>query len=469
MKYFLFNPPTGLYDRADRCQAPIEEEGIRMVRPPMDLAYMAAMVKKVGQIAVIKDYPSEGKNFDDFLSDLNDIKPDVLILSATTPTLDLDLKSCSLAKEFDRNILTIAKGGDFYLSDKEVLTKFEDLDIVVCGESEEVIYEIAKGRDLKEVKGIIYRKGREIIKNSARPLLKNLDNLPFPARELLKKELYCFPDTGLPYALIIAGRGCPGNCIFCLVGKVSGKKLRARSVKNVVDEVEYCVQDLGISTFFFRADTFTWDKEWVIHFCQEIQKRKLKIRWGTNSRVDTIDEEMIKLMKTAGCDIIGFGIESGNQEILNKIKKGITLGKSKTAVELCHHFKIKTLLFFVLGFPWDDKKTIGDTIKFAKRLPGTFYNFSFAYPFPGTELEKFAKKYKLFVQQSLLGYDYAKPALKTLFLSDKLLIYYKKKALRKILFSPNYIWRVISQINSPKEFFNYFHNAWLNIRKLVLV
>jgi len=466
-KVLLINPPTGVYDRADRCQAPIEEEGIEMIRPPINLAYMGAMIEKAGHRAVIKDYPAEGGKVTDFENDLKKIKPNLLVLNVTTPTLDSDLALCKVSKKIDKKIMIIAKGAHFYEFDKKVLSNFDDLDLVIRGEPELVIEEIVKGKDFKKIKGISYRRGKRVYRNKERPFLEDLDSLPFPARHLLNNKLYRFPDTNLPYALILTGRGCPYSCIFCLVGKVSGKKLRTRSVKNVLQEIENCISNFHIKTFFFRADTFTWKKDWVVEFCNGLIKRNLKIRWGTNSRVDTVDEEIIRLMKKAGCDIIGFGIESGNQEILNKMKKGITLEQSRKAVRLCHQCGIKTLLFFVLGLPWDNKKTIKETINFAKELPGTFYNFSIAYPFPGTEFAEIAKKNSLLTKNSLYGFDFARPAIKTFFLSNDDLVFYRRKALKSIYFRPKYILRVLSQARSPRELANYILAGVNKAKKLI--
>lgn len=466
-KVLLIYPPTGVYDRADRCQAPIEEEGIEMIRPPMDLAYMAAMIEKAGKKAIIKDYPAERKGIGDFKNDLRKIKPDILVLSVTTPTLDSDIRCCTLAKKINLEIITIAKGAHFYEFDKEILASFGDLDVVIRGETEFAIYEIVKGERFKDIQGISYRRGKRIIRNKERPFLEDLDSLPLPARHLLNNELYRFPDTGLPYALILSGRGCPGGCIFCLVGKVSGKKLRVRSVKSIIEEIETCLKDFNIRTFFFRADTFTWNKDWVIEFCEALVKKNLKIRWGTNSRVDTIDREMIIMMKKAGCDVIGFGIESGNQEILDKMRKNITLEDSRKAVELCNKYGIKTLLFFIIGLPWEDKNTIDETINFAKELPGTFYNFSIAYPFPGTEYAKITKENSLLAKHSLYGFDYANPAVKTFFLSNEDLIFYRKEALKQIYCRPIYVWRVLRQIKSLNELGNYIREGLIKTRKLI--
>lgn len=467
MKVLLINPPTGIYDRADRCQAPIKEEGIEMVRPPMDLTYMAAMVEKAGGKAMIKDYPAESLEFADFENDLIRVGPDILVLSVTTPTMEEDLRCCRIAKKINPQILTVAKGAHFYVFDKEVLRKYPFLDIVIRGEAEMAVFDIARGKSLKNIAGISFREGKLIIRNPSRPFLDNLDKLPFPARHLIHNNLYRFPDTNEPYALVMVGRGCPGRCIFCLVGEVSGKKLRTRSVENVLEEIKLCVEDYQIRTFFFRADTFTWRRSWVVNFCQKLIGLGVKIRWGTNSRVDTLDRELVFLMKKAGCDIIGLGIESGSQEILTKMGKGTSLSEAKLAVNLCQEAGIKTLLFFILGLPWENAKTVRETIDFAKELPGTFYNFSLAYPFPGTKFATLAERYHLLIKDSLFGFDYAKPATRSLFLSCQDLENYRCQALREVYYRPAYVLRILSQARSWREFFNYLRHGFIKTVKLI--
>ncbi len=455
----LINPPTGIYDRADRCQAPIEDEGIEMIRPPMDLAYMAAMVEKAGGKAIIRDYPAEKKGWKDFQADLKLFKPDFLVISVTTPTLNLDLRSSAIAKKLNPEIITLAKGAHFYEFDKKILSNYRHLDLVIRGEAEPIIEEIIKGVPFSKIRGITYRQGKKIFRNRERPFIADLDRLPFPARHLLNNDLYRFPDTNEPYALVLSGRGCPGQCIFCLVGKVSGNVLRTRSVKKIIGEIESCIKDFGIKTFFFRADTFTWKRKWVFDFCDGVISKRLGIRWGTNSRVDTLDEEMVIKMRQAGCEVVGLGIESGCQEMLDKMGKNITLKETTQAVEICHKHGLKTLLFFIIGLPWESKETIERTIDFAKKLPGTFYNFSLAYPFPGTKLAEIAEKNNLLTKSSLYGFDYANPAIKTFFLSSKELIYFRKKALKQIYFRISYFMRVLGQIHSFRELRNYFFSG----------
>lgn len=466
-KALLINPPTGKYMRDDRCQAPVESMTAQPARAPMDLAYMAAMLEQVGVICKIRDYPLENVSWGEFIHDLKKINPNFLIISTTTPTLDYDMKACKLAKEFNKGIVTMAKGAHIVENAEEVLKKYPELDIAIWGEYEFAVQEIAQ-KAWSSVKGISYRKDKKIYRTSERPRLENLDKLPLPARHLLKNELYTAPDTGKPIAFILTGRGCPHRCIYCAVSVASGYKLHVRSVESVIKEIEQCYYKFGIRDFFFRSDTFTWYEDWVIKLCKEMVKRKLKIRWGTNSRVDTISEKRLYWMKKAGCYVIGFGIESGNQDMLNKMKKGATLDQARKAVKLCRKYKVKSYLLFMFGLPWETKETAEDTIRFAKELNGDFADFNIAYPLPGTEFYEIAKKRKLF-KGSLTGYDYGTPLVKSYTLSTKELIEIRKKSIREFYFRPKYIIKTLLGIRSPQVFFAYLRQgvglSWKILKK----
>lgn len=298
MKALLINPPTGLYVREDRCQSSVGDFTVSVIRPPMDLMMMATSLEAIDVHCSIKDYPVEGGGWGVFKQDFLDFNPDLLILSVTTPTLKNDLLCCKIAKEINPKVLTVAKGAHFLEYDTQILGDFKDLDIIIRGESELAVREIVTSNDFSVIKGITYRLNNGQIKiNENRPLLSDLDVLPLPARHLVKNELYVRPDTREPMALIETSRGCPGNCIFCLVRQVAGEKIRNRSPQVIVQEIEECINKYNIHNFHFKSDTFTWNKNWVIALCKEIITRKLKINWICNSRVDSLDGERIAWMK----------------------------------------------------------------------------------------------------------------------------------------------------------------------------
>ncbi|MCX6340305.1 MAG: radical SAM protein [Candidatus Aureabacteria bacterium] len=451
----LIYPPTGLYDRFDRCQAPIESEAVFMIRPPMDLAYMAAALERAGVECTIKDYPAEKKGWSEFERDLKQLAPDLLIASTVAPTFDKDCRAFAIAKCTDPRIMTIAKGVISADKGKIEMARHPEIDILIRGEPEFIITEIAPGRDLSQVNGITYRKGQQIIVNPDRPGLENLDELPFPARHLLKNNLYLMPDTRKRMGLILTSKGCPFECIFCLVPNLYGRNVVFRSPASLVDEIEQCVSKYDIRDFWFRADTFTLKKPWVVEVCRRIIEKNLRIRWATNSRVDTIDDERLDWMKRAGCFAIGFGIESGSQAILDMMKKGITLDQCREAVRLCKEKEILTYLFFMIGLPWETRETVRQTVAFAKELDGDISNFSIACPFPGSELHKIAVENRLIDKRSAVRGDYSTPSMGTLYLSAGEVARLEKWANRKLLLRPIHTIRVFKKLKSVPMMITY--------------
>lgn len=452
-KALLINPPTGLYIRDDRCQGPAK--WVSILRMPLDLATMAATLRQANVECKLMDYPAEQQKWDNFKNDLIEFKPDMLVISITTPTIKDDLKACKIAKEMNPKIITVAKGAHVTVEDEKIMKEFPELDIAIRKESEMAVKEIATN-PLSEVKGITYRMNGSLIRNEERPFLKNLDELPFPARDLVNNKLYTRPDTGEPQTTIQSQRGCPARCIFCLVGAVSGYNINFRSPESVVEEIEECVNKYNIRNFYFRADTFTWDKEWVIKVCKLIIDKKLNIEWNCNSRVSTLDDERLQWMKKAGCWMIGFGIESGSNESLRKMKKGTTVEQAVEAIKLCKKHKIKSYLFFVIGLPWEKKEDVEKSIEFAKKLKGDFTEFNMAFPYPGTEFYQMGIEQGLFTEADIYsGADQHKSGLRTVYLSNEELDQLRKKGEKSILLSPSYILSTLTQIRSPKVFLNY--------------
>lgn len=455
----LINPPSGRYIRDDRCQVPAK--GLSSgLRAPLDLAYMAAMLEQEGIGCVIRDYPAEDKTWQDFRHELIDNHFDILIISVTTPTLYVDLRACDLAKEINPDILTIAKGAHFVTEDMEVMQRIKALDIAIRQEYELAVQEIGQNKPLEEILGITYRKNDGIKRNPDRAYLENLDILPFPARHLLDNRLYIRPDTGEIMTSIQTNRGCPAQCVYCLVKTVSGGKIVSRSPQSIVDEMQACKNNFDIRNFYFRADTFTWNKDWMIQICSLIKERKLDVQWVCNSRVDTIDQERLKWLKKAGCWMIGFGIESGEQDILNKMKKGTTLTQAIEAVRLCRKFDIRTYLFWVIGLPWENENSLKNTMRFAKKIKGDFAEFHIAYPFPGTEFYYTGLENNLFSKSDLHKGDVKEGIVKTFYLSQKRLQDYQRKISRQYYLSPWRIVGLLKNVRSSRMLLNYLKKGF---------
>lgn len=468
-KAFIIYPPTGLYMRDDRCQAPVNGMTSQPARAPLDLAYMASVLEEAGIVCTIRDYPAESLGWSDFKSDLRNLDTDCLVISVTTPTLEKDLFACTIAKQMKPDILTVAKGGHCMYKDEEVMKRFKDLDVAVRGESEIAVKELILAADRSTVGGITYRSDSKVTRNPDRPFLRDLNIIPFPARHLLNNGLYTTPDTKEAITIIDTARGCPHKCVYCLVPLVNGREVRMRSPQRIVDEIEECVNKYKIRNFFLRADTFTWDKDWVIEICSQIIKRRLKIRWGTNSRVDTVCEERLAWMKKSGCWVIGFGVESGNQQILDRMKKQATLESARIAMKLCNKYNIRKYLLFMIGLPWDNLESVRDTIRFAKELDGDFVDFNVAYPLPGTELYEIAKQHSLFEEGSLGKGNYALPIMRTMYLSVEELARLRRLSLSSFYFSPKFIVKTLAKNDiSFKVIINYLRAGAALFRNVVL-
>ncbi len=458
MRILLINPPTGIYIREDRCQAPVRSMIAQGVRPPMDLAYIAATCREAaGAECRIRDFPVEGGDWNALEAELQDFRPDVLVISTTTPTFERDMEAAERAhRTLGDSVTCIGKGAHFAHNDEEALLKHPGLDIAVRGESEMAIAELVSGKDPTGVLGVSWLEGDgRVIRNTDRPPPENLDSLPFPARDLLRNELYPDPETGAPLTPVLTSRGCPGRCFFCPVFLVSGRKLRKRSVGSIIKELESCVEDYGIRSFLFRSDTFTMDKQWVLDICSKIQEEDLDIRWGANSRIDTFDSEMSAAMASAGCHVVSFGVESGDPDILAKIGKDITLEGVNSAVKACRRNGIMSLLYFVVGLPWDTRESIRRTVRFAKTVRADLYEFHTAYPFPGTPMYDMALRDGLFSECDLTKGNYFTPIMNTYSLSCEEVAKERKRAILSTYLSPAFLFRTLGRIRSVSQLWHY--------------
>lgn len=464
----LVVPPTGLYVREDRCQSSVEDFSVEFFRPPHDLMMMAGTLEKANIECRIIDYPVEGGDLDTFRKDFEQFKADMLVITITTPTLAKDMALLHEAKRLNKDVITVAKGAHFLKLAKETLELYPHLDCAIRGENENTIGEIAnKNRDdWPSILGLSYNSPEGIIETEDRPWLEDLDELPFPARHLTKNELYTRPDVGRAMAVIETQRGCPARCVYCLVYQVSGNRIRSRSVSSVVEEVEQCVNKFGIRDFLFKADTFTWNKDWCIELCESLIAKNIKIEWICNSRVDTLCEERISVMKKAGCYAIGFGIESVNKEIIEEIRKGKRVTKEITeeAIQLCQKHKVKTYGYFMIGFPSDTEETVAESVEFSRSIGLDFIDFYIAYPFPGTEFEKMAMEKDLFVDREDVS-AYSQAAVRSVALNPERIGELRLKAMRGFYTRPKYIVSQLLRVESFTQLKNYIYYGLSLLRK----
>jgi anaerobic magnesium-protoporphyrin IX monomethyl ester cyclase len=409
----LVNPPTpdgGLWIRTQHRVGRRTREN--MVWPQVSLAQMAALLNPPYQVKII-DANAERMDWLEFSQLIEKYQPKYFLTQVTAPTLENDMYGCFLAKA--RGAVTIAFGTHVTPIPRESMRPYPSLDYVLVGEpdltirdlldhlegkigerSEEIqdlfsehdtSYEPAIGvdgsLDLHGIKGLAWRDEEQIVINLPRPFIKNLDDLPIPRHELLPLQKYRMPMIKGPFTFIVTSRGCPAGCTYCIKHVSYQYSTRLRSPELIMEEL-WQLKKLGINNIHMYADLFTVNRDQVVELCQRMIAEDINIRWMCNSRVDFVDEEMLQLMGQAGCWLISWGIESGNELILKHAHKGADPAKAERALRWAKKAGIKNWGYFIIGLPGETEETIRETIEFSKKLPLDIALFHVAAPYPGT-------------------------------------------------------------------------------------
>ncbi len=457
-RILLIYPPSPVLNREDRCQQPTKELIVIPPLPPTDLMYLAAVAEKQGVEAKIADYSQDG----DYEADLREFKPDYLVVNIATPTLEHDLDAVKKAKEICPNIITIAKGAAFLTLGEKIVSEHNELDFGILGEAENTLKDILDNKPKNNISGIYYKENDEVKFTGKRPFIEDLDSLPFPARHLVNNNIYRRPDNNKVQATIKVSRGCPFHCFFCLATPVSGAKVRRRSPENIVAEIRECVEKYNIKNFLFWSDIFNIDKDWTMKLCQAIIDSGLKITWSANTRADTADYEMAKMMYKSGCRLVSIGVESGSQYMLEKMGKKITLNDVRRTVKVFKKAKIRIYNYFVIGLPWETEETVEETIKFAIELNSDFISFYTATPLPGSRFYDYALEHNLFDKETSFENAYYYPAVNTHNLTRERVFELHKAAVKRFYLRPLYILKMLFRIRSFEEVKNYF-TAGMNV------
>ena len=451
-RILLIDPPSPVLNREDRCQQPTKELIVIPPLPPADLMYLAAVAEKQGFEAKIADYSQSG----DYEADLREFKPDYLVVNIATPTLEHDLDAVKKAKEICPNITTVAKGAAFLTLGEKIVSEHNELDFGILGEAENTLKDILDNKPKNNILGIYYKENDEVKFTGKRPFIEDLDSLPFPARHLVNNNIYRRPDNNKVQATIKVSRGCPFHCFFCLATPVSGAKVRRRSPENIVAEIRECVEKYNIKNFLFWSDIFNIDKDWTMKLCQAIIDSGLKITWSANTRADTADYEMAKMMYKSGCRLVSIGVESGSQYMLEKMGKKITLNDVRRTVKVFKKAKIRIYNYFVIGLPWETEETVEETIKFAIELNSDFISFYTATPLPGSRFYDYALEHNLFDKETSFENAYYYPAVNTHNLTRERVFELHKAAVKRFYLRPLYILKMLLRIRSFEEVKNYF-------------
>ena len=457
MKTLLIVPPLLMEERYN------EYSSAAGTSPPLGLGYIAAVLKKGGHQVNIIDGLIENLTLNQLMDRIKKYNPDVIGLALNLINYNNTLKLGSLIKEINKDIKIVA-GGPHVSTDPLGSLKDSPFDFGVYGEGEytylELIDALEKNKNLDNIRGLVHKKNHKVIKNLPRALIQNLDEIPFPARELfvpLKNyKLSIFYYKRSPVTTQMTSRGCPFKCIFC-DHNVFGHTFRGHSPEYVVDEMELLKDKYKMKEIMFYDDTFTLNKKRALDICDEIIKRKLDILWSIGARIDTVDKNLLSKMKKAGCWNIGYGIETGNPEVMKFIKKGIDLPQVKKVVKESVNMGIEVRGLFMLGHPTETKKTLRDTIEFAKSLPLHSVNFSITYPLIGTELYDIADQYGYFNKEKLeefIGHP-SDPIFVPHGLTKKDLLDAQRKGYLEFYLNPIRILRILKKINSLEDIKKY--------------
>jgi anaerobic magnesium-protoporphyrin IX monomethyl ester cyclase len=363
---------------------------------PLGILYVASCLEKNGYNVKAYDPLANDRRF------LDEIKNTKIVgITMTAAQLNRGLEIAKMIKEHDDSIKIVFGGVHPTAMPKEVLSsKFADF--VVIGEGEvtsvELFDKIISGKDdYSKIKGIGYKSGRRLVLTQPRELIQNLDTIPFPARHLLDPDWYFQPPGRIRgmwldrSTTIMSSRGCPGQCIFCSSYLIFGRNTRYRSPKNVLEEIKELVDDYKIEGLNFIDDTFTVSHKWVREFCTLLKKSKLALTWEAQARVNYVNEEILRIMKSAGCAQVSYGIESGSPNVLKILKKGTTPDQVRNAFKLSRKVGLRALATVMIGNPGEKREDVLMTARLVKDVRPDYTDFFFSTPYPGTELYEMAK------------------------------------------------------------------------------
>jgi len=409
----LVNPPTpdgGLWIRTQHRVGRRSRED--MVWPQVSLAQFAALLYPAYRVRII-DANAERMTWQEFIKLLEKYQPRYYITQVTAPTLENDMYGCFLAKA--RGAKTIAFGTHVTAIPRETLRHYPSLDFVLVGEPDLTLRDLLDHLERKtterppfvetlfekhdpdyrptpnknnlvnldQIKGLGWRQGNDIIINPPRPFIYDLDDLPIPMHKLLPLHRYRMPLIKGAFTFVVTSRGCPAGCTFCIKHLSYQYTTRIRSPQLLMEEL-WQLKSLGINNVHMYADLFTVNREQVMELCQRMIDEKIDIKWTCNSRVDFVDQEMLKRMGEAGCRLISWGIESGDEQILKNVHKGIRPQNVERALLWAKNAGIMNWGYFIIGLPGETEDTIRETIEFAKKLPLDIALFHIAAPYPGT-------------------------------------------------------------------------------------
>ena len=449
-RIYLISPP---YHEVYR---KINSKNFGVLQPSLGLAYIAGFLKSRGHSVKIFDGSFSADIFKDIKKHLYEFSPDFVGITATTPQIDCAFKIAEYIKGTAPSVKIILGGFHVSALPKESIAN-PHVDIIVYGEGEITLSDIVEGKDINEIRGIYFREDGKIRINPPRPLIEDLDSLPFPLWEQLSvKSYYYFPEKAVG---IISGRGCLYNCSFCASPVINQHRYRMRSPRNFVDEIEWLYKNFGVKYLFFVDETFTIDQGRTEEICSLIFKKNLPLKWTCDTRADHLTKDMLKIMKFAGCRSVRIGVESADDRVLKATGKNVTLAQVERAVSWAKEFGIKTTAYFLLGLPYETESSLAKTLIFSKKLKTDLAHFTMLVPLPGTRVWDIAKEGKILRPTAKDWSEYTrydKAIVESNHLSAPQLFKYHRRMISSYYLNPGYALRRLSNIRSFKELHEFF-------------
>ena len=456
MKIFLTNPPTSdrsRFTREGRCQ---QSEGVwTTVWPPLSLAESAAVLREAGFQVLAADAPTQGWGMTEFLEHLKQTKPELVVLATSTPSFPQDIITIQEIRQALPETVIAAFGIHVSVLPDECFTAAPALDAIIRGEPEYSIKSLAESlksnREIQPSPGVSVRRNGMVEHGPDREFITDLDSLPFPAWDLFPVQEYRLPFVGRPFLLVTTARGCPYPCTFCVAKSYYGQKVRRRSPERIVEEIRWIIKQFNIRDFFFWSESTTLGKEPMLELCEKVRAISPKIQWVCNSRVDHVDDELLGAMRAAGCWMLSFGVESGDQGILDRSQKKQTIEQTRAAVMLAKKHRFQVAGHFVLGLPGETTETLNTTLNLALELDLDYAQFYCASPWPGSDLYQEATQEGWLLNHNWCSFDQSHAILNYPHLSAQEIQAFRDRAVKAFYLRPKLIIRTMSRLRRPTE------------------
>ncbi|MDP8223755.1 MAG: radical SAM protein [Candidatus Lernaella stagnicola] len=468
MRLALIHPPE-----------PMKSIASEVCQHPINLAQLAAYVRDRLAVEVeIWDYGVLPYSPEHLRENVTRFQPQIVGFSAMTPLVRTAAQLAAVVKECDRNIVTIVGGPHVSALPERTLAEFESFDLGVIGEGEltlaELCADVQRGRrEWAGVAGTVYRDDGDIRVAPSRPLIANLDDLSYPARDLLDFSLYQGSSSpGLSSKIrniteLFTSRGCPVRCFFCASHVTHRGRVRFRSARHVLGEVRECVERFGIEHFTIDDDTFTFGRQRLLEIVRGL--REMNVSWDCDSRVTNVDAALLREMAASGCVKIAFGVESGSPRMLEAVRKKITLPQVEAAFDGAKRAGILTAAFIMIGaHPSETAAEVEQTFRLMLRIRPDFVMVYLAVPFPGTDLYEAMRREGMLLSEDWDEFDIVRgePVWRTEHFSPAQLIALQRSMYRRIYLRPGFVLRKLAMIKSGDDL-RYFADAFVKFIKYI--